>query len=72
MLRLAVLVLALAAIPRRIAVIRGGETVLSHLGLRIGGPVKGVCYQTAGRDHAVSDRKFPPVCAISMPRGKNA
>lgn len=62
MLRLAVLVLELAAIPRCIAVIRGGETILPHAGLHIRGPVKGVCEQTAGWNQTVSDRQFPSVC----------
>ena len=62
MLRLAVLVLELAAIPRCIAVIRGGETIPPHAGLHIRGSIEGICDQTAGWNDTVSDRQFPPVC----------
>lgn len=61
-LRLAILIPALSTVPGYIAVVGGREAILTHIGLCVGSPVKGVCYQSAGRDHAVSDRKFPPVC----------
>ena len=61
-LRLAVLQFGVAAIPRRGAAgICGGETVSSHLGLRIWPRQRRVCEQT-GWNQTALDRQFPSVC----------
>ena len=61
MLRLAVLIGDLAAVPRDISVVCGGQPVLVHILLGVGSAVKALRQQAGLWDDAVPDSQFPAI-----------